>query len=209
MDILMKFLTDVIVPLAWPFVAVYALFTFRHALRDAVNRLVKAGPKGLEMSPQSSGATLRAEAGEFSQDSNEAFEQETWGHLQPWLEMLERNLARVGKTNDISEVKKLAAAYDRRAGAQYLLRVIFGTQYEALLRILDEPRSLSELDDLYEEHLKRAGDVAHPTPESWLGWLTENGIVYAMEGKYVPTELGKSVVDLLVAHGISARHNFG
>ena len=208
-DLFLSLLTDVIVPLAWPAVTIAGVMAFKNELREVMTRIVKAGPTGIEMRPQdgSPSATLRGEAEDLKDDAE--LRPEHWGYLQPWLESLETTLDRNGKLNDISEVKRLAAAYDRRASAQFILRAVFGTQYEALLRMLDEPQSLSDLNDLFKQHERKAADRAYPTPESWMGWLTQNGLTYLSEGRYSPTEHGRSLVDLIAAHGLSARDNFG
>ena len=211
-DTILRFLTGVVVPLAWPAVAVLGVWTFKKEIREAMTRIVKAGPTGIEMSPQnsgSSGATLRSEVVDLEEDSGGILETEGADKLQPWLSYLEQHLERTGKPNDIVEVKRIAAANDRRAGAQFLLRAVFGTQYEALLRMLDEPQSLSDLDDLFRKHRRKAGERAYPTPEAWLSWLTQNGFSHLSEGRYMPTECGKSVVDLIASHGLSARENQG
>lgn len=208
-EVILSFLTDVIVPLAWPAVTVVGVWAFKSEIREVMTRVVKAGPTGIEMRPQdgSSGTTLKGEAQNLKDDTE--LKPEDWGYLQPWLDSLERNLERNGKTDDLTEVKRIAAAHDRRASAQFVLRTIFGTQYEALMRMLDEPQSLSDLDDLFKRHVRKAGERAYPTPESWMGWLTQNGISYLAEGQYAPTEHGRSMVDLIAAHSLSARDNAG
>ena len=200
-------LTDVLVPLAWPAVTIAGVLAFKNELREVMTRIVKAGPTGIEMRPQGGGpgANLKSDAEDLKDDGE--IKPEHWGYIQPWLDSLESYLDRVGKQDDVTEIKRIAAAHDRRAFAQFVLRMIFGTQYEALLRMIDEPQSLSDVDDLYKKHKRKAGEHGYPTPEAWLGWLTENGIAYVAEGRYSPTPHGQSMMDLIAHHRLSARDN--
>lgn len=208
-ELILRMLSEVVVPLAWPAVAITVIWVFRAEFREILRRVTKAGPTGFELSPQGVGAgsKLSGEVSDLAEDGDIRIED--WGYIQPWLESLDKHLERIGKPDDLSEIKRLAAANDRRAAAQFMLRTIFGTQYEALQRMMHEPQSMSDVSDLYEEHCRRAGDGAYETPESWLGWLTHNGFVYVAEGRYRPTDHGRSIVDLIVAHGSSARTNVG
>lgn len=211
-ETVLRFLTEVVVPLAWPIVAILSVWAFKKEIREALARIVKAGPTGIEMSPQptsTSGALLLTKGDNLKAARNSSEETERWGYLQPWLSALEQNLGRTGHLNDIAEIKKIAAANDRRAAAQFLLRTIFGTQYEALLRMLNKPQSLSDLDDLFKQHQHKLEERAYPNPEAWLGWLTQNGIVQLTEGRYTMTEMGKSTMDLIAVHGMTARDNIG
>ena len=208
-DVVLRYLTEFVVPLAWPMIALAAIWTFKTEIREMLRRIEKAGPTGFEMSPQPSRAGGDMLGSEVSDPVSVSDDPRGWGFIQPWLTALEDGLERSGKSNDIGAIKMLAAAYDRRAAAQYILRTILGTQYEALLRIVDEPQSLQDLDDLFRRHKAKAGERAYPTSEAWVAWLVQNGLSDVYDGKYEASNIGKSVVDLIVAHGLSARENFG
>lgn len=211
-DTILLFLTDVLVPLAWPIVAIAGVWAFKKEIREALTRIVKAGPTGIEMSPQpsnTSDASLLTKGDNLKDAATSAEAAEGWGNLQPWLSALEQSLGRTGHLNDISEIKRIAAANDRRAAAQFLMRTIFGTQYEAILRMLHKPQSLSDLEDLFKQHQHKLEERAYPNPEAWLGWLTQNGVAQITDGRYTLTEIGKSIVELIMVHGLSARDNMG
>ena len=116
-EYVLEFFTDVLVPLAWPAVAIIGLFLFRSAIRDLLQRIVKAGPSGIEASPQlgnQSSKTLSSDAG----DTFLSAAAKDKG-LSPWLQKLEQYLKENKIDDNIEAIKRVAASADRRAGSEY------------------------------------------------------------------------------------------
>ncbi len=202
-DNMLVFLKDVLVPLAWPAVVMGGLLLFKSDIRGALKRIVKAGRAGIEMSPQ--GGDRQTETPEsFSDDTFEKIDDEDKA-LKPWLAQLEQHLERNHEENSVDGIKRLAAISNRRAHGEYIFRLIFGSQLQAMERLISGPKSLDQLRDLYKQHYEEAGAHALPTAEAWMMFLLDTNLVQLVDGKFSLTDFGRSFYDLLIQSGFSVR----
>ena len=200
-EYVLEFFTDVLVPLAWPAVAIIGLVLFRSAIRDLLQRIVKAGPSGIEASPQlgnQSSKTLSSDAG----DTFLSAAAKDKG-LSPWLQKLEQYLKDNKIDDNIEAIKRVAASSDRRAHSEYVYRLIFGSQLQAIERMVGSPKTIEQLRDLYSKHKKDAGEHAFDDADTWMNFLLITGLVSISDGNYSLTDFGRSFYDILIQSGFS------
>ncbi len=203
LDVLLPYLKDVLVPLAWPCTAFGALLIFKSELRGVLKRVIKAGPSGFEMSPQFGDQPPKA-PDPFSDDAFRKIEEDDPG-LKVWIDDLEGYLKKNPQHSNIESIKRIAAAQSRRAHCIYIYSRIYGSQLQALERMVEGPQLLKHLTDLYIQHANAAEKFAYPNVEAWVQFLQITNLVNIEDGKLYLTEFGNSFYDLLVRSGVSMK----
>jgi len=202
--IVLTFLTDVLVPLAWPIVATVIALLFKSEIKGGLTRVVKAGPGGVELTPQhniQNSNTIEA----LSDSAYDKDMSEVQG-LDPWMDRVERYLKQHPAENNPTALKRIAALLDREAYCTNIYSLIFGTQIKAMERMISEPKSLEQLSDLYERHVNEAGKNAITDASSWVQFLLKADLVEVFAGKYKLTTMGESFYDMLVQRNLSAKN---
>lgn len=189
------FLREVVVPLAWPSVALLALLLFRSQIRDFLARVRKAGPSGVEADPATPQGISNASF-EISADNRKP-------GLQPWLDQVKFWIEPVPNDKRPEQLMLALANANRRAFGESILRTIYGTQLKAVARLSKKSCTEDELADLYMEHRSEARDFALRTFELWIGFLIQANLVQFSGGRYELTPFGNSFYDLFVMSGFT------
>lgn len=199
----LTFLTDIIVPLAWPIVATLCILIFKSDIKGGLKRIAKAGPTGIEMFPHVK--AQKAETPEAVSDQTfNKLDKEDKG-LSPWLNQIEEQLQQNPNDNNLDAIKRIAAIYSRRAYSENIFRLIFGSQLEALERMVSGPQSLEDLRDLYNDHMAQAGKHSSRNANEWMMFLLKANLVGMVNGKYELTDFGSSFYDMLIKSGFSVK----
>ncbi|MFC4725892.1 winged helix-turn-helix domain-containing protein [Glycocaulis abyssi] len=193
---ILQIISDIIVAAMWPALIAFLVVIFRTEIIDLLSRIKKAGFNGVELNPQnpkgavgvsplsSTGGNLLVEKG-----------------LEPWTDEVKAWKENNCPDDDVM-VQAIASA-NRRAFSEYIFRLIFGTQIEAISLLVEAPRSEQDLMQLFHKHQKLAGGLTFSNVNQWLNFLMVNDLITFSDGKYKIQKKGKSFYDLLIKSGFS------
>ena len=200
---MIEVLKEIVVPLAWPLIALFCILVFRKDIKSVFKRLVKAGPSGLVMTPQISDQTTDT-ADSISPNKLGELDIQDDG-LKPFIDEIEEYLKQNPKNKNVESLIKITAIFHRRAYSADIYRTIFGTQLEAIQRMISESQSLDDLQDLYQKHAQQAQEHKLPNIEAWVQFLITTKLVKISEGMLTLTPYGKSYYDLMILSGVSMK----
>ncbi|NJM33739.1 MAG: hypothetical protein HC850_02420 [Rhodomicrobium sp.] len=203
------FFVDILVPIAWPLVAIAAIIAFRKYIGDFAKRLVKAGPGGIEAAPPKQSAEAVNKSTEKSLDPRPDVPL-----LEPWEPLIRADvvhLKEAGVTDDELErrlVRKLAVA-QQRVAYETISRQIYGTQIALLKHLQDgQIKTRHDLQDLYDEHELRAIGYGDTSFDAWIGFMLDLDLVHAVGNGYQISEHGQRYLGFVRHIGLSENRLF-
>jgi hypothetical protein len=225
-----KLFVELIKGIAWPVVVAAILWWFRQPILAQLSRVTEVGPTGVKLSPPpaqvptppGSGEVLSGARGEASGRGEPIASPDAavaigeikgaYPHLEPVVDDIRRDLARVAKTDDekIEVLIHAVAARNIQLSLERTYRQIFGSQI-ALLHTMQGllPMSSDQIRSFYDDAARNYPEPYKDFPfERWSGFLTSSGLIAERNGRYEITNYGRAFLKYLLDARLTANKPF-
>jgi hypothetical protein len=178
-----------------------------------MKRAQSLGPGGLVLGPQQQqqqDAPVNAERAEQRQEQALRAPLAPDPTLKFWEDTIEAEIGQLGLERDpdlVARLKRALAGSNRAAQFQYTARLLFATQFHALLLLSQAADGLThdDLRPVFEEHKQRIG-AGSSVPDflHWIGFLTHTQLAKLDGGRLKITDAGRQFLHWADTQNIAA-----
>ena len=203
---LFSFLTGVLVPLAWPLVAITVALLFKKDISELLDRVMSFDGSAFKFRPRDQQGARFASESLPKPDSSEVssgLDSEPNPDIRPWLDHINNVIANDASLGSVDHLKLELALANRRAHWESVGRDIYGSQIEALEALRRGALSNEALAPYFDTHVARAGNRAYRNICDWMSFLVRMSLVRPTQTGYEITDIGRSFYLQLIAAGFS------